>query len=177
MSDRDVIVIGSGIGGLTAAALLSRYGKRVTVCESHTIAGGAAHSFSRQGFHFDSGPSFYCGLNDPYSRNPLCQVLNILGETLPAVPYDPLGHYHFPEGTLPVYSQQERYLAAVGQFTPQGAKELEQFMHRLLPLYEALQGIPTILLRADWQLIPTLIGRCLPSLIKMLPHLGSDFSR
>ncbi|MGL5921880.1 FAD-dependent oxidoreductase, partial [Chroococcidiopsis sp.] len=39
MSDRnvDVIVIGSGIGGLTAAALLSRYGKRVTVCESHTI--------------------------------------------------------------------------------------------------------------------------------------------
>lgn len=174
MSDRniDVIVIGSGIGGLTAAALLSRYGKRVTVCESHTIAGGAAHSFSRQGFHFDSGPSFYCGLNDSHSRNPLRQVLNILEETLPAIPYDPLGHYHFPEGTLPVYSQQERYLEAVGQFTTQGAKELERFIHRLLPLYDTLQGIPTILLRADWQLIPTLIGRCLPSLIKMLPHLG-----
>lgn len=168
----DVIVIGSGIGGLTAAALLSRYGKRVTVCESHTIAGGAAHSFSRQGFHFDSGPSFYCGLTDSHSRNPLRQVFNVLGETLPAVPYDPLGHYHFPEGTLPVYSQQERYLEAVGQFTPQGAKELERFIQRLLPLYEALQGIPTILLRADWQLIPLAIGRCLPSLVKMLPHLG-----
>lgn len=172
MSDRDVIIIGSGIGGLTAAALLSRYGKRVTVCESHTIAGGAAHSFSRQGFHFDSGPSFYCGLNDSHSRNPLRQVLNVLAETLSAVPYDPLGHYHFPEGTLPVYSQQERYLEAVGQFTPQGAKELERFIHRLLPLHDALQGIPTILLRADWQLIPMLMGRCLPSLIKMLPHLG-----
>jgi len=172
MSDRHVIVIGSGIGGLTAAALLSRYGKRVTVCESHTIAGGAAHSFSRQGFHFDSGPSFYCGLNDSHSHNPLRQVLNVLEETLPAVPYDPLGHYHFPEGTLPVYSQQERYLAAVAQFTPQGAKELERFIRRLLPLHDALQGIPTILLRADWQLIPTLIGRCLPSLVKMLPHLS-----
>ena len=172
MSDRDVIVIGSGIGGLTAAALLSRYGKRVTVCESHTIAGGAAHSFSRQGFHFDSGPSFYCGLNDSHSRNPLRQVLKVLTETLPVVAYDPLGHYHFPEGTLPVYSQQERYLEAVGQFTPQGAKELERFIHRLLPLHDALQGIPTILLRADWQSIPILMGRCLPSLIKMLPHLG-----
>ena len=46
----DVIVIGSGIGGLTAAALLARYGKRVLVCESHAIAGGAAHSFQRRGF-------------------------------------------------------------------------------------------------------------------------------
>lgn len=41
----DIIVIGSGIGGLTAAAFLARYGKRVLVCESHAIFGGAAHSF------------------------------------------------------------------------------------------------------------------------------------
>lgn len=75
MHDTDVIVIGRGIGGLTAAALLSRYGKRVIVCESHTIAGGAAHSFSRRGFHFDSGSSFYCGLNKASGLNPLRQVL------------------------------------------------------------------------------------------------------
>ena len=35
----DVIVIGSGIGGLVAGALLARYGKRVLICESHTIPG------------------------------------------------------------------------------------------------------------------------------------------
>ncbi len=46
----DVIVIGSGVGGLVAGALLARYGKRVIICESHTIPGGAAHSFSRRGF-------------------------------------------------------------------------------------------------------------------------------
>lgn len=172
MYDRDVIVIGSGIGGLTAAALLSRYGKKVLVCESHTIAGGAAHSFSRRSFKFDSGPSFYSGLIDPRSRNPLRQVLEVLGESLSAVPYDPLGHYHFPEGTFPVYSQQERYLQAVAQITPLGAKELERFIQRLLPLHDALQGIPTLALRADWQLIPVLLARYLPSLVKMLPHLG-----
>ena len=81
MYDRDVIVIGSGIGGLTAAALLSRYGKKVLVCESHTIAGGAAHSFSRRSFKFDSGPSFYSGLIDPRSRNPLRQVLEAVAYT------------------------------------------------------------------------------------------------
>ena len=172
MHDSDVIVIGSGIGGLTTAALLSRYGKRVIVCESHTIAGGAAHSFSRQGFHFDSGPSFYCGLNQANSLNPLRQVLEVLGEALQTVVYDPLGHYHFPEGTFPVYSNVQRYREAVAQITPQGARELERFEKRLLPLYEALQGIPTLALRADWQIIPVLLGRYLPSVLKLLPQIG-----
>lgn len=173
MYDSDVIVIGSGIGGLTAAALLSRYGKRVIVCESHAIAGGAAHSFSRRGFIFDSGPSFYSGLIDKRSHNPLRQVLEVLGEVLSAIPYNPMGHYHFPDGTFPVYSQQERYLEAVNQITPLGASELERFIKRLLPLYDALQGIPTLALRADWQLIPVLLKSYLPSLVKMLPHLGT----
>ena len=167
----DVIVIGSGIGGLTAAALLARYGKRVLVCESHAIAGGAAHSFKRRGFEFDSGPSFYCGLGkERPSLNPLRQVLDVLGESLQVVPYDPMGHYHFPEVTFPVYSDAKRYQEAVAQITPTGARELERFEKRLLPLYEALRDVPTIALRADWQLIPVLLGRYLPSLLKMLPH-------
>ncbi|MBD1837930.1 NAD(P)/FAD-dependent oxidoreductase [Coleofasciculus sp. FACHB-501] len=167
----DVIVIGSGIGGLTAGALLARYGKRVLVCESHAIAGGAAHSFSRQGFHFDSGPSFYCGLTPGSGLNPLQQVLEVLGESLQAFPYDPLGHYHFPEGTFPVYSNAERYRQTVAKITPQGARELEKFEKRLLPLYESLREIPTIALRADWQIIPVVLGKYLPSVLKLLPHL------
>ena len=123
----DVIMIGSGIGGLTAAGLLARYGKKVLVCESHTIAGGAAHSFSRQGFHFDSGPSFYCGLGrEKPSLNPLKQVLDLLGESLEVVPYDPLGYYHFPEATLPIYSDSQKYREAVAKITPEGAKQLER---------------------------------------------------
>ena len=171
MENFDVIVIGSGIGGLTAAALLSRYGKRVMVCESHTVAGGAAHNFRRQGFEFDSGPSFYCGLSDARSLNPVKQVLDILGESLQTVPYDPLGHYHFPEGSFAVYCNYQRYREEVAKITPQGAKELAEFEKRLLPLYEAMKGIPTLALRADWQLIPILLSRYLPSLLKMLPNL------
>ena len=171
MENFDVIVIGSGIGGLTAAALLSRYGKRVIVCESHTVAGGAAHNFRRQGFEFDSGPSFYCGLSDARSLNPVKQVLDILGESLQTVPYDPLGHYHFPEGSFAVYCNYQRYREEVAKITPQGAKELAEFEQRLLPLYEAMKGIPTLALRADWQLIPILLSRYLPSLLKMLPNL------
>lgn len=173
MEDFDAIAIGSGIGGLVAAAMLARCGKRAIVCESHIIAGGAAHSFSRQGFHFDSGPSFYCGLTDRNSRNPLRQVLDILGESVDAIAYDPLGYYHFPEGSLPVYGNSDRYLQAVAEFTPEGARELEQFQQSLLTIYDALEGIPAIALRADWQLIPLLLTRYWPSLLKLLPVIGA----
>ena len=70
----DVVVVGSGLGGLCCAALLAQYGQSVAVCESHTIPGGAAHSFVREGFHFDSGPSFHAGLSMDKSLNPLKQV-------------------------------------------------------------------------------------------------------
>ncbi|MBD2386598.1 phytoene desaturase family protein [Cylindrospermum sp. FACHB-282] len=171
MQDSDVIVIGSGIGGLCAAGLLARYGKRVIVCESHTIAGGAAHSFKRRGFEFDSGPSFYCGLTDAQSLNPVKQVLDVLGESLQVISYNPLGHYHFPEGSFPVYSDAEEYRHEVHKITPQGAKEVQRFQERLLGLYEAMKGVPTLALRADWQLLLVLLGRYLPSLGKMLFNL------
>jgi carotene isomerase len=171
MQDIDVIVIGGGIGGLCAAGLLARYGKRVIICESHTIPGGAAHSFKRQGFEFDSGPSFYCGLTGTESLNPLKQVLDILGESIQVIPYDPLGHYHFPENTFAVYRHTERYRQELHRITPQGAKEFQRFEERLLGLYEAMKGIPTLALRADWQIIPVLLRHYLSSLVKMLPHL------
>ena len=134
MPDNNVIVIGSGIGGLTAGGLLARYGKRVVVCESHTIAGGAAHNFRRRGYEFDSGPSFYCGLTDDQSLNPLKQVLDVLGESLKTIRYEPLGHYHFPEGSFPVYSHALAYREEIAKITPQGAIELKQFEERLLCL-------------------------------------------
>ncbi|XP_038164346.1 all-trans-retinol 13,14-reductase-like [Cyprinodon tularosa] len=51
----DAVVIGSGIGGLTAAALLAKAGKRVLVLEQHDHAGGCTHTFQKEGFEFDVG--------------------------------------------------------------------------------------------------------------------------
>lgn len=52
----DAIVIGSGIGGLSVAALLSRHaGKRVLVLERHYTPGGFTHTFRRPGYEWDVG--------------------------------------------------------------------------------------------------------------------------
>ena len=73
----DYIVIGSGIGGLSAGAMLTYYGYDVLVLESHYLPGGVAHTFERSGFKFDAGPSLWNGMATP-PYNPLRQVIIIM---------------------------------------------------------------------------------------------------
>lgn len=54
-----VVVIGSGFGGLSAAAWLSKAGYQVTVLEKNTWVGGRARVLEEEGFRFDMGPSWY----------------------------------------------------------------------------------------------------------------------
>ncbi len=57
--NKKVIVIGSGFGGLSAAAFLARDGFEVTVVEKNEQSGGRASVFKEKGFVFDMGPSWY----------------------------------------------------------------------------------------------------------------------
>ncbi|MCW5518752.1 phytoene desaturase [Aureitalea sp. L0-47] len=54
-----VLIIGSGIGGLGAAALLAKSGHKVTVIEKNDTLGGRANIFEKDGYTFDMGPSWY----------------------------------------------------------------------------------------------------------------------
>lgn len=54
-----IVVVGAGVGGLAAAALLAREGHEVTVAEKNNNVGGRAGVLSRDGFTFDMGPTWY----------------------------------------------------------------------------------------------------------------------
>ncbi len=58
----DAIVIGSGMGGMAAAAALSRVGRKVLLLEQHQTLGGLTHSFSREGFAWDVGIHYLSGV-------------------------------------------------------------------------------------------------------------------
>lgn len=58
----DAIVIGSGMGGMAAAAALSKVGHKVLMLEQHQTLGGLTHSFTRDGFTWDVGIHYLSGL-------------------------------------------------------------------------------------------------------------------
>lgn len=149
----DVCIIGAGIGGLSCAALLGKYGVSVAVAEAHTVAGGAAHGFHRDGYEFDSGPSYFLGLSSPHgeSINGLRQVLDAVGETLPrgAATYNSLKMY-FPDGNFECVADRECYRDAVRRFAGDEAlKEWDALEEAMTPLGNAAVAIPFAGMRAD----------------------------
>jgi carotene isomerase len=148
-SETDFAVIGSGIGGLCCAALLARYGYDVSVCESHTTPGGAAHAFERDGFHFESGPSLFTGLTATHSTNPLRQILDLLGEPLEAIRYERWAT-HMPEGLFVASSDRALFHEQLRRFCSEEA--LQQWLRleaRLEQLGAGLGAVPMAALRAD----------------------------
>ncbi len=73
---REVAIIGSGMGGLVAGALLAKRGYKVTVLEQHHEVGGYCSSFKRKGFVFDVGVEAISGLGP---RGPVRFLLEELG--------------------------------------------------------------------------------------------------
>ncbi len=59
MKTKSVVVIGAGIGGITAATHLARGGFHVTVVEKNARPGGRCDRLSREGHHFDTGPTLF----------------------------------------------------------------------------------------------------------------------
>ena len=60
----DVVIIGSGAGGLTAAVALAQAGKSVLVCEQHEVPGGWCHSFTLNGYRFSPGVHYIGGIEE-----------------------------------------------------------------------------------------------------------------
>jgi len=113
----DAIVIGSGIGGLTTAALLAKHAsRRVLVLERHYTAGGFTHAFRRPGFEWDVGLHYVGELRDPASA--VSRVFAYLTEgRLPWAPmpevYDRVllgrNRYDFPTGAARFREQLKSY--------------------------------------------------------------------
>jgi phytoene dehydrogenase-like protein len=155
LDSTDIIVIGSGIGGLSCAALLAKYGYRVIVCESHSIPGGAAHSFERNGFRFDSGPSLYSGLSYSPSTNPLRHVLDAIGEDLDWVNYSTWGVY-IPEGEFDTTVGADQFYHVLKTIRgSQAVQEWQRLQQVMEPLGIAATALPPAAVRFDVGVLQT----------------------
>lgn len=90
----DVIIIGSGAGGLAAAVPLAQAGKKVLVCEQHEVAGGWTHSFSLEGYRFSPGVHYIGGLQEGQILRRIYEGLG-LTEDISFYELNPKGYDHF----------------------------------------------------------------------------------
>ena len=95
-----VVVVGAGIGGLTAAALLAHRGYEVKVFDQAIVPGGCASTFKRRGFTFDVGATQVAGLEPGGIHYQIFDELGI--ELPPASECDPACAVFLPGETEPV---------------------------------------------------------------------------
>jgi len=98
--DEPIVVVGGGVSGLTAAALLAHAGKSVTVVEAHTVPGGCASFYQRAGYRFDVGATLAGGFGP---RGVHRRIFAGLGVRLEAQPVEPAMAVRIGETTIQRY--------------------------------------------------------------------------
>lgn len=93
---KHVVVVGAGMGGLSAAAILARAGLDVTVLEAHIYAGGCAGTFFHQGYRFDAGATLAAGFHPGGPMQLLGQEAGV--SAWPVRPEDRALSVHLPDG-------------------------------------------------------------------------------
>lgn len=130
------IVIGGGISGLATAALLAREGHRVTLVEQRAEVGGRAGVWERDGFRFDTGPSWYLM---PEVFDHFYRVLGTTAEQqLELVQLDP-GYRVYGEGhadPLDVSASVDENLELFERVEPGSAVRLAKYLDRSREIYE-----------------------------------------
>jgi len=133
----DVIVIGSGMGGMTTAAVLSRFDRKVLLLEQAQTVGGLTHAFTRDGFTWDVG-LHYCGT---FGHDQLAgRILDWLsGGTIEfrsvGTVYDTL---HFPDGfEISVGRPAAAYKMELKDRFPDNVAEIDAYFEALLSAEKA----------------------------------------
>ncbi|NJO30011.1 MAG: C-3',4' desaturase CrtD [Richelia sp. SL_2_1] len=95
-----VVVVGAGIGGLTAGALLAKKGYEILILDQALVPGGCASTFKRKGFTFDVGATQVAGLEPGGIHHRIFSELEI--ELPQATPCDPACAVYLPGETTPI---------------------------------------------------------------------------
>jgi all-trans-retinol 13,14-reductase len=159
----DALVIGSGIGGLTTAALLSELGWRVAVLEQHYTAGGATHSYERAGYEWDVGVHY---LGDMGTRTTVRRLMDFLTQgKLDWAPMD--AHYDrffIGENVYDAVAGREAFRDNLVGYFPREAAAIDRY---LALLSEVSRGMRTFAL--DRTLPPWAAAVAGPFLRRRLP--------
>jgi len=136
---KKVIVIGSGIGGLSLAIRLQAKGFQVAIFEKNEKVGGHAYPLEESGFHFDMGPSL---ITAPSIISDLFQTANRnLSDYLNLIPLEPFYRIYFHDGNVMDYSaDSEKMKQHIGAFHPPDAERYDDFIRASKKIHDVVIG-------------------------------------
>ena len=141
----DVIVIGSGIGGLVTASQLAAKGAKTLVLERYLIPGGSGGSFRREGYTFDVGASMIFGFGEKGHTNLLTRALGDVGQHCETVPDPAQLEYHLPGGlNVAVDRDYEAFIARLSALFPHEAKGIRAFYDTCWQVFNCLDAMPLL---------------------------------
>ncbi len=159
----NIIVIGSGFSGLSAASCLAKEGYKVTVLEKNSSPGGRARKFHEQGFTFDMGPSWY------WMPEVFEQFFNLFGKKASDFydlkRLDPSYNIFFTDESVDIPASKEALFALFEKYEPGSAKHLEAFLAEAKYKYQV--GMQEFVFKPSLHLTEFADSRILKSLFRL----------
>ena len=131
----DVVVIGGGISGLTAAALLAKRGLSVAVVDKSYNPGGSCGAFRRDDVTFDQGAAMLYGFGE-HGFNAHRFVFNALEEHVDVVQHELLYCITYKGRRIRFWPDVERFADELSEVFPQERANIHRFYHDMLKLYQ-----------------------------------------
>ena len=135
----DAIVIGSGIGGMTAAACLAELGQKVVVFEQHYTAGGFTHSYARNGYEWDVGVHY---IRDVGAKHTLARRLFdfVSAGKLEWAPMDDhFDRIFLGKESFDLVATPKKYRAELLKHFPEEEKAIDEYFKRIAKAADSMR--------------------------------------
>jgi phytoene desaturase len=178
---RRAVVIGGGISGLATATLLAREGLSVTLVESRDELGGRAGRWRKDGFTFDTGPSWY--LMPEVFDHFFALLGTSAAEQLDLIRLDPAYRVYFEGERAPFDLPSEGTRDALVALDPDAAAQLDAYLASAAETYElatstflysTFRSLRPLLTRQTLRRLPTLVRLLAESLERRIRRHSRD---